>query len=147
MFTSNLDLSAGTSESGMATRRTPNPYLSSNQAPQGCLQSYAVRHRSFLAPLTRGHIGIELGLLVIPTILLIFFFPSPQGPYSVVHGPATAFRGLRSAARAHASIAHGMSSIVDNPRVLLVAALMWPVPPKSQSHPVQKAESEVVLRC
>ena len=43
-----------------------------------------------------------------------FLFPSVQGPYSVVHGPATAFRAAPSAAIAHASIVHGAMYSIRN---------------------------------
>ena len=39
-----------------------------------------------------------------------FPFSCGAGPYSVVRGPATAFRAARSAAIAHASIVQGASS-------------------------------------
>jgi len=53
-------------------------------------------------------------VVLVLTILTIFFFPSVQGPYSVVHGPATAFRAAPSAAIAHASIVHGAMYSIRN---------------------------------
>ena len=53
-------------------------------------------------------------MVLVLTILTIFFFPSVQGPYSVVHGPATAFRAAPSAAIAHASIVHGAMYSIRN---------------------------------
>ena len=44
-------------------------------------------------------------LLAVVAILLIFFFPAHIGPFSVTHGPATAFRALRAARRIIASMA------------------------------------------
>jgi len=38
-----------------------------------------------------------LTVLAMLGILLVFFFPAPCGPYSVTHGPATAFRAHASA--------------------------------------------------
>jgi len=38
---------------------------------------------------------------------MIFFFPVMQGPYSVVHGPASALQAARSAARLRIVIMQG----------------------------------------
>src|SRR5512143_3117217 len=46
-----------------------------------------------------GRTGCELVVLITFCVLMIFFFPVMQGPYSVVHGPATAFQAARAAAR------------------------------------------------
>jgi hypothetical protein len=35
--------------------------------------------------------------MAVLSVLAIFFFPSMQGPYSVVHGPVTALLSLRAA--------------------------------------------------
>ncbi len=45
------------------------------------------------------HFGCELALLVILCIVGIFLFPATGGPYAAVHGPVTALRALRSAAK------------------------------------------------
>lgn len=46
-------------------------------------------------------------LLAILVVLMVFLFPAFQGPYSVVHGPATAFRATWSARIAYVSIVQG----------------------------------------
>jgi hypothetical protein len=38
----------------------------------------------------------ELSLVVLLCTLGVLLFPSPTGPYTAVHGPATALRALRS---------------------------------------------------
>jgi hypothetical protein len=38
-----------------------------------------------------------LALMAVLGILLVFFFPAASGPFSVTHGPATAFRALKAA--------------------------------------------------
>jgi hypothetical protein len=38
-----------------------------------------------------------LTLLAVLGILLVFFCPAASGPFSVTHGPATAFRALEAA--------------------------------------------------
>ncbi len=37
-------------------------------------------------------------MLAVVCVLLIFFFPTVHGPYSVVHGPVTALLSMRAAA-------------------------------------------------
>ena len=44
----------------------------------------------------RRHLTSELSVVAILCTLAIFFFLAPAGPYSVVHGPVTVFRALRS---------------------------------------------------
>lgn len=44
-----------------------------------------------------GRIGCELPVLAVLCILTIFLFPAMQGPYSAVHGPATALLADRAA--------------------------------------------------
>ena len=41
----------------------------------------------------------EVAVLAVVAILGIFLFPAAQGPYSTVHGPATAFRAACAAIR------------------------------------------------
>jgi len=45
------------------------------------------------------HFGCELAFLVILCIVGIFLFPAAAGPYAAVHGPVTALRAARSAAK------------------------------------------------
>ena len=44
-----------------------------------------------------GRIGCELAVLALLCVLTVYFFPAMQGPYSVVHGPATALLAARAA--------------------------------------------------
>src|SRR5271165_4248441 len=46
-----------------------------------------------------GRLICELAVLAVLCVLTIFFFPGVQGPYSVVHGPATALLATRAAGR------------------------------------------------
>jgi hypothetical protein len=74
------------------------------------------RRRTVDSPMIHSRTRCELTLVVILSILTIFLFPSMQGPYSVVRGPATAFRAAQSAAIAHAPIVQGtMHSIRNSP--------------------------------
>jgi len=74
------------------------------------------RRRTVDSPMIHSRTRCDLTLVVILSVLTIFLFPSMQGPYSVVRGPAIAFRAARSAAIAHASIVQGaMHSIRNSP--------------------------------
>jgi len=59
-------------------------------------------------------IGCELAVLTILCVLMIFFFPLMQGPYSVVHGPATALQAARAAARLQIIIVQGALNSLGN---------------------------------
>lgn len=63
-----------------------------------------------------------LGLVAVFCVLSIFFFPSHQGPYSVIHGPVTALRALLLATRLLCVLA----LLVLNP--LLVELLYFSIP-------------------
>ena len=66
-------------------------------------KSNAKRHDEAIFNETRR----EVTLLAILVGLMVFLFPALQGPYSVVHEPATAFRATRSARIAYVSIVQG----------------------------------------
>ena len=61
-----------------------------------------------------GHIGCELAVLTVLCVLMIFFFPVMQGPYSVVHGPVTALQAARAAARLRIIIVQGALNSLGN---------------------------------
>ena len=86
-------------------------------------------------------------LVVVLTVLTSLLFPAMQGPYSVVHGPATEFRALRLAAIAHASILHGaMHSIRGSyPSAPLVVSRLKvsEIIPDSEAMP----DCSTILRC
>ncbi len=42
------------------------------------------------------HFSFEFALVAIVCATAIFFFPAVRGPYSVVHGPVTALRSLKT---------------------------------------------------
>lgn len=44
-----------------------------------------------------GRHGCEIAVVTVMCVLMIFFFPVMQGPYSVLHGPVTALRAARAA--------------------------------------------------
>jgi hypothetical protein len=51
-----------------------------------------------------GRIGDALATLAVFCVLTIFLFPAMQGPYSVVHGPASALLAVRAAAKVRTAI-------------------------------------------
>jgi hypothetical protein len=105
------------------------------------------RRRAVDSPMISSRTGCELTVVLVLTILTIFFFPSVQGPYSIVHGPATAFRAARSAAIAHASIVHGAMHSIRNSSgspPLVVARLTLS---KTGSHSEAIPECSATLRC
>lgn len=52
-----------------------------------------------------GQLDNELTFITVVCILIMFFCPAIAGPYSAVHGPATALRAARGAAQLAAAIA------------------------------------------
>ena len=54
-----------------------------------------MRYNSAL--MVSGRHGCEIAVLTVICVLMIFFFPVMQGPYSVLHGPVTALRAARAA--------------------------------------------------
>jgi hypothetical protein len=84
--------------------------------------------------------------LVALAIVTIFLFPSIQGPYSVVNGPATAFRAAKSAATAHASIVQGATHRILNPIAPPVPAIAQHVS-KTESHAQCTGKCDPILRC
>lgn len=47
----------------------------------------------------RGQLDNELMFVTVICVLIMFLCPAMAGPYSAVHGPATALRAARSAAQ------------------------------------------------
>jgi hypothetical protein len=54
--------------------------------------------------MTFRRIGCACAVLSVLCVLLIFLFPTFNGPYSAVHGPVTALLSLRAAARIRVGI-------------------------------------------
>jgi hypothetical protein len=57
--------------------------------------------------MTFGRGGCEIGVVAIICVLMVFFFPAMEGPYSAVHGPATAFQAAAAAARVRTGVVRG----------------------------------------
>ena len=52
-----------------------------------------------------------LTVIAVLSVLTIFFFPSLEGPYSVVHGPVTALLSFRAATMLRKAIAGAGQSV------------------------------------
>jgi hypothetical protein len=85
-----------------------------------------------------------MAALVAVCVLSIFFFPAMQGPYSVVHGPASGLLATRAALRLRISIIHSaLRSYSFNPVSvvgLMVGAVSWLAPDAL-------LEGSSILRC
>ena len=58
-----------------------------------------------------GKIACALAVIAVLSVLATFFFPSLQGPYSVVHGPVTALLSLRAATMMRNAIVRAGQSV------------------------------------
>jgi hypothetical protein len=93
-----------------------------------------------------GHIR-EIVVLAVLSILTILVFPAEQGPYSVVHGPATAFQAARAAARLRIAIVQGATTFQENRRMPLLAVLFWMALPNTPYQPAGLSAYDTILRC
>jgi hypothetical protein len=92
-------------------------------------------------------IGYANAALAILSVLAIFLFPVVQGPYSVVHGPATALQAARAATRLRIAISQSPLNSQATGLISPPIALSWMslLDPKFQS--VFSPEVSSVLRC
>ena len=58
-----------------------------------------------------GKVACALAVVAVLSVLAIFFFPSLEGPYSVVHGPVTALLSLRAATMVRNAIVRAGQSV------------------------------------
>jgi hypothetical protein len=94
-----------------------------------------------------SRIGWELALLAVLCVVVVFFFPAMQGPYSAVHGPVTALQSAQAAARLRLAIVQAVLNTFRNYRISvplgmncaadLFEEFLWP----------SLAECDTVLRC
>jgi hypothetical protein len=94
-----------------------------------------------------GRIGDELAVLTVLCVLMIFFFPVMQGPYSAVHGPATALQAARAAARLRFVMMQGSLNSLGNFLIspLVILSCMLLSQPEYRS--VSSREYNTSLRC
>jgi len=94
-----------------------------------------------------GRIGCELAVLAVLCVLMIFLFPAVQGPYSVVHGPATALQAARAAVRLRTTIVQGALNSLGNYLVSPLVVLSWMSLSNTEFQSVSLPEYNIVLRC
>lgn len=94
-----------------------------------------------------GRIGCELAVVAVLCVLMIFLFPSMQGPYSVVHGPVTALLAARVAAGVHTAIVQAAFRSLGNYLISPLAVLFWMSLPEAGFHSVAMPECSSILRC
>ena len=94
-----------------------------------------------------GRIGCELAVLTILCVLMIFFFPLMQGPYSVVHGPATALQAARAAARLRIVIVQGALNSLGSFLIFRLVILSWVLLSQAEFHSLSLPEYNTILRC
>lgn len=93
-----------------------------------------------------GRIGCELAVVAVLCVLTIFLFPSMQGPYSVVHGPATALLAARAAARLRISVVRSALNSLGKCLISPLAILPW-CHLKPQFISLSLPELASILRC
>lgn len=94
-----------------------------------------------------GRIGSELSVVAVLCVLTIFLFPSIQGPYSVVHGPATALQAARAAVRLRIAIVQGAFRSLGNGLISPLVVLCWAPLSEADLHCGALPECHTILRC
>jgi hypothetical protein len=78
---------------------------------------------------------------------MVFLFPAVQGPYSVVHGPATALQAARAAVRLRVAIAQAAFGSVSNYPFSLLVFMTWMSPSQAELRSVGFSGYDAILRC
>jgi len=78
---------------------------------------------------------------------MVFLFPAVQGPYSVVHGPATALQAARAAVRLRVAIAQAALGSVSNYPISLLVFMTWMPPSQAELRSVGFSGYDAILRC
>lgn len=99
--------------------------------------------------MTSGRIEGTLVAIAVLCVLTIFFFPTIQGPYSVVHGPVTALLSVRAAAALRTAIVraglNAVRSCLSFARLaLLMSGMVIPILIFAAS---PDPGSDLILRC
>jgi hypothetical protein len=92
-------------------------------------------------------LGYELTLLVVLGIVTLFLFPAMQGPYSAVHGPATALQAARAAARLRTAIVQGASNCLQHSPISQLVVFSWMSLSAAEFRLSDLPEYTIVLRC
>ncbi len=94
-----------------------------------------------------SRIGCELAVLTVLCVLMIFFFPVMQGPYSVVHGPVTALQAARAGAHLRTAIVQGAFNSLGNRLISPLVVLSWMSLPAAEFQLISLPEHNSILRC
>jgi len=95
-----------------------------------------------------SRIGHELAILAVLSVLTIFLFPGVQGPYSVTHGPVTAFQAARAAVRVRSAVIPDVLRSLGNWVIaILLVAVSRPLPSDAQFLSVTLPQCSTILRC
>jgi hypothetical protein len=92
-------------------------------------------------------IGCEVAVLAVLAVLAIFLFPGVQGPYSVVHGPASALQAARAAVRLRVAIAQSALTSLANAVFSPVVIVSWMSLSNPKFQSIGSPEYSSILRC
>ena len=92
-------------------------------------------------------IGWELALLAVLCVVVVFFFPAMQGPYSAVNGPVTALRSAQAAARLRLAIVQAALNAFGNYRISVPLGVHCAADLLEEFQRSSLAECDMVLRC
>ncbi|HSZ63077.1 MAG TPA: hypothetical protein VK828_14840 [Terriglobales bacterium] len=93
-----------------------------------------------------GRMGDAVATLTVVCVLTIFLFPAMQGPYSVVHGPASALLAVRAAAKVQTAIVQAALRSLGALTLPLVA-LGGIFVAEAADHSFSVPERSAILRC
>ncbi len=94
-----------------------------------------------------GRIGCELAVMAVVCVLVIFLFPSMQGPYPVVHGPVTALQAARAAFRVQIAIVQAALNSHGNSPISPLAVFSLMSLPAAELEATGSREHSTILRC
>jgi ABC-type Fe3+ transport system permease subunit len=92
-------------------------------------------------------IGWELALLAVLCVVVVFFFPAVQGPYSAVNGPVSALRSAQAAARLRRAIVQSVLNTFGNYRISVLLGVNCAAELLEELPRSSLAECDIVLRC
>ena len=92
-------------------------------------------------------IGREIALLTVLSVLAVFLFPGTQGPYSVVHGPASALQAARAAVRLRIAIVQSALTSLPNAATSPLVVLFLKSFSNPKFQPTSLPEYSSILRC
>lgn len=106
-----------------------------------------IEKRELLPTQRFGRTQVALWVFVTLTVVSILLFPSTQGPYSAVNGPATEFRAARLAAIAHTTIAQAVTHCESSAVTLPLRPISEQTVSKTESPAQFREKYAAILRC